>query len=170
MTQKGHKIKYVAYHEEAVELRYQGKTYAEISAYLTDKYKQEFSVDRLRRWFMKGGILEERYYDYSKKENDRRRKLMMEDMKKVASKIPKVLDEVIEEPVRHPFTGKIMTDENGNPIRKRNGTTVKAVQTIVDMLGFKVEDGDESDPLDEFFERQNEHLPDSDNEEHQGTV
>ncbi len=64
-------------HEIAIEMRYAGNTYEEISKALTDKFDKNHTPGKVRRWFQSGGMLDKPYFDYAKKENERRRQYMM---------------------------------------------------------------------------------------------
>ena len=149
----------MAYHHEAVELRYSGKPYAEVAAILTEKYKRDFRDATVRRWFMTKGILESEYLDYSKKENERRRNLILEEIKKLLPMIPAKFQQLLERVATHPFTGAKLKDENNQTIPKLDTVTVTTLKTLCEILGFKVEAGGEvSDPVDRYFERLDEEV------------
>lgn len=150
-------FKYMAYHYEAIELRYQGKGYDEMAQYLTEKYKKDFKIERLRKWFMTGGILADMYLDYARQENDRRRKFVMEEMKKLLPTIPKTYQEIIE---------RTLPDlTNGQKIY-HDSVKRQVLKDLCELFGFKLEPGaDGSDPLDEYFDRLEKHAeinPDDD--------
>ena len=153
---KKKEFKYMAYHYEAIELRYQGKTYNEIAAYLTEKFKKDFKDERMRQWFKSGGILEAMYMDHSRKENDRRRKFVMEEMKKLYSTIPKNYQEILERPITELTKGqRIMQDS----------VKAKVLKDLCGILGFTISDlGDGNDPLEEYFVRAEKEIDDNEGE------
>src|SRR3990167_1680378 len=81
-------FKFQAYHHEAVELRYQGKTYLEISLIIAKKYGRDFKESTCRAWFGRGHILDTVYLDYARQENERRRQATREELKKLVSVLP----------------------------------------------------------------------------------
>ena len=140
-------FKYMAYHYEAIELRYQGMTYEEISVALGTKYNKEFQNKRLRAWFASKGILERMYMDFAKKENDRRRQVVLEEIKKITSKIPKGYADLIKT-----LEGNLVDPKSAGVFRQ-------TLKDLCEILGFKVEPtGDGSNPLDDFFDKQDEEL------------
>lgn len=143
----------MAYHYEAVELRYTGKNYTEITTALTAKYNKEFKLDTVRHWFSRGGYLEKEYLDYAKKENLARQAVTVEELRKLAPKIPIIFSELLERVARKPFTGEVMNDDKGKPLRKLDMVTVVALKNLMAAMGFKMPDGDATDPLDEYFDK-----------------
>jgi hypothetical protein len=143
-TKKGN-MKLMAYHYKAIELRYDGLKYHEISTELTNQFKRDFLDQTVRRWFAKGGMLEHEYLDYTDKENDRRRRYMISEFKKLIPIIPKKFDELLNE--RMTKTGK-----------KLDIVTVATLKLMMESLGLKIEAQplNDKDPLDEFFDRQDE--------------
>lgn len=133
-------FKFMAYHDRAVELRYQGKTYAEIALLLTDEFKKDFRDDRIRKWFsLSTGILAHKYLEYARMENDRRRQVIMEELKKVAGRIPATFDLLLDRKY-----------QDGTP--KADMTTVAALKLACEVMGFKIEPMDPvGDPLDDYF-------------------
>lgn len=154
-------IKLMAYHFEAVELRYLGQTYGAIAAELQKKYGKDFRDDRVRRWFARDGILEAMYNDYSAKENERRRKLMLAELQKLYPKIPAKFQALLDRVKRHPFTGKELIDEKTNkPIEQVDQTTLKTLVALANLLGFKVTAlPEDEDPVDRYFDRAEGELP-----------
>lgn len=155
---KGKKIfKKMSYHYRAVELRYEGKTYQEIADILTRESHKDFNDSaRIRRWFMSGGILEKDYSDYAKKENERRRRVTLEELKKIVPTIPIKFQEVLERKYFYinKKTGDIVETDK-NIVDK---TTVTALLGLCKILGFQIDPPEaEDDPLDKYLEKLDEH-------------
>lgn len=149
-------ILFNALHTDAIDLRYRGMTYKEISKELFNKHGKYVLPQRLRAWFMTGGILHDKYAAYAKEENGERRELMQQQLRKIGMLIPKVLEETLFQPMRHPMTGQIMKDEEGNVLYMRNRTTNDAVKILSELLGarFSETDADDmEDVLDNYFKR-----------------
>jgi len=128
-----------AYHHRAVELRYEGNTYKSIAGYIAVEYKRAFNDDSVRRWFSRGGLLADAYMDYAREENDRRRQLMREELKKLVVKIPKKLEQIMDR-----------VDQLGQP----DMVALMAIKTLIDVLGITASDEKGSgDRLKEYFDR-----------------
>lgn len=135
------KFELKGFHYQAIEFRYEGKTYNEITTLLTEKYQKPFKENTVRHWFTSKRFLEKEYIDYAKKENDRRRQVVLEELKKIVPKIPLKFDALLER------KGKF-----GNPILDM--VTVSTLKYLCEILNFKVEPGnDMSNPVDEYFDR-----------------
>lgn len=82
---------------------------------------------------MRGGILEQEYIDYAKKENERRRRVVAEEMKKIIPKIPQKYVEILERSI-----------ESLDPetVVKRDNVTVKLLKDLCLLLGFKLNEDD----------------------------
>lgn len=150
----------MAYHYKAIEMRYVGKKYEEICEALTLEFKKDFLEQRVRRWFMRGGILEALYDDFAKKENDRRRMQIMEEAKKLLPLIPQKYHDLLTKRFAiNGITGEFIKDENGKKVEKLDSITVNALRNFCEMLGFKMQDAsDGSDPLEDYFDRAEEEL------------
>jgi len=59
-----------AWHYLAMEMRYQGKEYPEISQAIMEKFGKEFKAGSLRNWFSDGGKLFSLYYEFTEKMNN----------------------------------------------------------------------------------------------------
>jgi len=156
-------FKFQGYHYKAIEKRYHGKSYLEISTELSAEFNKAIRHQTVRRWFMRGGILESEYVDYCSKENDRRQKAMFQQMKKIVIKIPAKFDELLERQIyaKDKQTGEIV--ETG--IKQCDMVTVQTLKLIVEMLGLKEAPKDGEDPLDAYFDRlESRHKNDADNE------
>ncbi len=144
MTTSDHfkkKFELRGYHHQAIEFRYEGKTYKEITTLLTEKYQKPFKVDTIRRWFISSGLLEKEYIDYAKKENERRKQFVLEELKKLIPKIPITFDALL---------GR--KDKDGN--KKLDAVTIRTLELLCEILNFKVEPGsDTTNPVDEYFDR-----------------
>lgn len=144
-------FKFRRYHFLAIELRYQGKTYKEITENLTTVFKVSFRPDRIGHWFATDGILEKAYIDYARKENERIRRFIHEELKKLLPRIPKKLEELLQR-----------RDEFGQP--KLDAVTLGAIRTLCDLLDLKesIQEGPEGtqNRVDEYFERLEEHRAD----------
>lgn len=139
--------KLMAYHHEAIELRYQGKTYAEIAELLTSKYKRDFKDQTVRHWFSRTGMLDKEYRDYARQENERRRAYVLEELKKIVQVIPAKYQELIDRQIDNLSPGQQIYHD---------ATKRAILKDLCALLGFKVpeEDGDRGpDALDEFFDR-----------------
>lgn len=124
------------FHYEAVELRYQGKTYDEISRELTERHKRDFHLKTVASWFYSGGLLEEVYIDYSRKENNRRRRTMLEEMKKVSVKLPIGYDKLYNK----------LIQELDNPENdKADETFRKLLKDLAEIFGIKISPDDNED-------------------------
>lgn len=141
-------------HMRAIELRYEGKTHAEISEVLTNEFGKKHKLDKIMHWFAHGGRLELAYLDFAKKENERRRQLVMEQMKQVLELIPQKALELLSRKATNPFTGETLRDKDGKPISKADMVTVATLKLLMEALGFKVPAGtDEHDPMEEWIEQ-----------------
>ncbi|OGX31833.1 MAG: hypothetical protein A2787_06525 [Omnitrophica WOR_2 bacterium RIFCSPHIGHO2_01_FULL_48_9] len=141
MQQIATKINFRGYHYAAVELRYEGKTYSTVAEELAKRYHKDFHAQSVRRWFMRGGILETEYLDFASKENERRRQLVFEELKKILPKIPQKFDALLER-----------RDETGR--EKLDSVTLGTLKVLCEILDFKVKAGPPAeDPLDRFFNR-----------------
>lgn len=141
MEQKATKNNLKKHHYRAVELRYEGKTYENITTILAGEFKRQFHESTIRKWFMSKGALEALYLDYANKENDRRRKLVMEEMKKLTQQIPsnyQQLLKTLKDGINHPAMAGIMR---------------ATLRDLCEMLGFRVEELDNTNPVDDFFDR-----------------
>jgi len=134
-------FKFMSYHYRAIEFRYQGLKYEEISLKLAAEFKKEFLNQRIRKWFMHNGILDQMYLDYAVKENDRVRKVVLEELKKTTAMIPKGYDALI----------KTLKDQLDDP--KSAGVFRQTLKDLSELLGFKVEDNiGDGDPLNDYFD------------------
>ncbi len=145
-----------AWHYEAIELRYTGKTYTQMSEILWTKYGKRLPEVRLRKWFMRGGILHDLYEAHASRENDMRQSDIRQRLTALAESIPDVLQETLFTPLRNPFTGEIIKDRDGNTVFIRNKTTNEAVKILATMLGAKFDESENNkvgDVLDRYFDR-----------------
>ena len=133
----------------AIELRYEGKTYSEISMLLSQKFKFDFKEGTVRKWFQRGGMLELMYLDYARKENDRRRQVIVEELKKVTQVIPEKYSDILNRQLTN-------LDDEGQ--LKANEVVRKTLKDLCDILGFKIQPDDNADrdPLDDYFSRAEE--------------
>lgn len=150
-------------HHRAIELRYLGYTYKQICETLAIEFpagkRKTFHESTVRRWYMRGGILEAPYYDYCKKENERRRQLMVEDMKKLLPMIPPVLQQLLDRKVViYNAATKSYTMSKDS---KLDMVTVQTVKLILSTMGFQLDGGEAgTDPADKFFDRLDSEIPD----------
>lgn len=119
------KFKFRRYHHLAIELRYGGKTYKEIAESLTKIFKVNIRPDRIGHWFASSGILEQPYLDFANKESERSRRLVLEELKKLAPRIPKKLIALLER-----------SDESGKP--KLDAVTLGTLKLMCDMFNVNV--------------------------------
>ncbi len=143
-------------HYKALEYRYGGFTYKEIAEALNKEYpKMPPPYERIKKWFEVGGIVEQPYIDYAKKENDRRRQHLRQKMEGLLTQLPDKFRELINERfVINPFSGEVIKDEKGKPIPKRDKVLLDALNSLAAMMGFKIEQSEgeaEEDPVDRFF-------------------
>src|SRR3972149_4244680 len=96
ITDEKKEVKLMAYHYRAVELRYQGHTFPEVTRTITEEYQKDFKDTRVRNWFTSRGILFRLYLDYARQESERRRQLVLEEMKKLLPKLPQKLQELLD--------------------------------------------------------------------------
>ena len=137
------KFKFRRYHHLAIELRYEGKTYKEISEQLSEVFKVNFRPDRIGHWFASNGILEEPYIDFAKKENERVRRFVSEQLKGLLSRIPEALEGLLNR-----------VDETGNPRRDAlTLATIRLLIEIVDLKAYLQPEEEKKSILDEYFER-----------------
>lgn len=128
-----------AYHRRAIELRYEGHTFKEISGMLAVELRKGVHPDTVRKWFARGGFLNEDYLEYARQENDHRRQLMREELKKLVVKIPTKLGSIMDR-----------MDETGKP----DMVALMAIKTIVEILGITANDERQAqDVLGEYFKR-----------------
>jgi hypothetical protein len=156
MPQGDIKFALQAWHYEAIELRWQGKTYREMAEIIWSKYGKRLREDRMRRWFTRGGILHDKYEEYASRENDMRQSDIRQRLTALAESIPDVLQDTLFQPLRNPFTGQILKDEQGNILYIRNKTTNEAVKILATMLGAKFDESENNkvgDVLDRYFDR-----------------
>jgi pyruvate/oxaloacetate carboxyltransferase len=156
MQQTETKVALQAWHYESVEQRYQGKTYKQISEIIWTKYGKRMREDRIRRWFMRGGILHDNYETHANRENEMRQSDIRQRLTALAESIPDVLQDTLFQPLRNPFTGQIIKDESGNILYIRNKTTNEAVKILATMLGAKFDESENNkvgDVLDRYFDR-----------------
>lgn len=145
-----------AYHHEAIEQRYLGKTYKEIAEYLSKRYaagkRKDFKEVTVRFWFGTVGMLYDAYFEYSKSENERRRRAMTEELKKLLPMVPKKLLSILERKMIYldKKNGKIVVTEQD----VADKTTLGAVALLLKTLGFALDASDHGDdPSDHFFNR-----------------
>jgi hypothetical protein len=147
------------WHYRAVELRYEGKTYEEIVEGIKQEFGKQFHIASIRKWFSRGELLHNEYIDYAKKENERRRQLVLEELKKIAPLIPTKIQELLTSRYLVAWGKKVVDPETGKPMPMLDSTTVKTLALLAEMLGFKVESNDVAgDPLDEYFDRNDAEL------------
>lgn len=149
-----------AWHFVAIERRYMGETYEQIQMFLEEKFKRKFRSSSLRRWFMRGGVLHDRYFEYAAAENERRRREVQEQLKSMTSLIPKKLTEILENRyVRTKDGDYFRLEDGGEKIPVLDMVTVAALKQLSELLGFKVDGGPTGDPVDRFFERIEDETP-----------
>jgi hypothetical protein len=137
-------------HMRAIELRYQGNTYQKISDILTQEFGgQKLIEPRIRRWFNRGGVLDAEYLDYAKKENERRRRHIVEEMKKVTAEIPKNYSKILNRDESSLSPSKLIG---------RDLVLKGVLKDLCQLLGFKIEDTSDSDKLDEFWDEMEEEV------------
>ena len=133
-----------AVHYRAIELRYLGSTYKQVSELLKKEFKKNHGEHKVRRWFMSGGMLEAEYLDYSEKENERRRRLVLEDMKKITTLIPTAYEELF----------KKLVAELKKP-EATHETLRKLLRDLSELLDIKLErsEAKRQSTIDAFFDR-----------------
>jgi len=136
-----------AWHYEAVELRYLGLQYKEISQVLLEKYSKAFPDYRLRRWFANGGILHDLYAKYTIEHNKERQERMNKRLNSLAEDIPEILEETLNLVQVNPFTGQVVTGLDGKPIKVRNSVTNEALKILINLVK---ESGDPVDNAGNF--------------------
>jgi hypothetical protein len=136
---KHRKIDLLGHHYRAVELRYEGKSFREISFILGLEFKKAPDQETIRLWFTRTGLLHKEYLAYARAENDQRRQLMREELKKLVVKIPGKLAAIME---------------RVDATEKPDMTALMGIKTIIEVLGITAGDEKEStDVLKEYFER-----------------
>ncbi len=115
-----------AYHEEAIEQLYCGKSHKEIASYLVNKYKRQFTINKIGKWFMDGGFLEKEYNKYAKRESEERQRILRARMNEIIQLIPEKLQALL---TRKGKDGKEISDL----------LTLKTITSIWDLLGLKNE-------------------------------
>lgn len=149
MEQKGikkQKMRLRSYHHEAIEQCYLGKTYRKIAEYLNEKYTKTFTRNTISKWFMRNGFLEKEYLDFSRKESERRRRFVIEEMKKIISMIPEKYIEII---------GRDTKNLDPKTLIKRDTVTLRMLKDLCTLLGFRIDiSEDEPDPLDVYFDQE----------------
>lgn len=129
----------MGYHHRAVELRYQGSTYKDIMGTIAMEFRRGISESTVKKWFMRGGLLNQEYLEYAKAENLQRRQMMREELKKLVSKVPIVLDSVLSR-----------KDETG----QSDMVALQGVKLVVEIMGISGEEEPGSGSvLAEYFER-----------------
>lgn len=127
------------YHYRAIELRYQGRTYKEIMGDIGIEFRKGIHFDTIRKWFSRGGLLSAEYMDYARQENDQRRQLMREELKKLVAKIPQKVEKLLDR-----------EDDQGQP----DMVVVQTIKLMADMLGISAnEEAATGDRLGEYFGR-----------------
>lgn len=157
--------KLMAYHYEAIEQRYLGNTYPAVAEYLTGKYKRDFNPETVRWWFSQKGYLFDLYIDYAARENERRRRLMQEELRKLVPSIPKKFADLLNRVQRVPFTGEVLKDpDSKKEIDKLDMTTVAALKLLCEILDFKrIGEDTPGNPIDEYFDRLENEVKPQDN-------
>lgn len=127
------------YHYRAVEVRYEGKTFNDICGILGAEFRKGVHPDTIRKWFARGGLLENEYLDYARHENERRRQMMREELKKLVTKIPGKLDAII---------GRM--DNTGQP----DMVALMGIKTLIEVLGITASDDPKTGAkLEEYFKK-----------------
>lgn len=148
--------KYQAHHILAVQLRYQGLTHKEIAEHLAREFSRKVTPDTLRAWFRRDGYLNALYSDYAHQENEQMILLAREKMKKMLPTALEKLEDLLKKRFAYSMVGEPILDEEGNPVEKLDQVTHKAIVTILQSVGFKLEDMDTTDPVDAYFDRAEE--------------
>ena len=126
--------KFQAYHHEAVELRYMGAKFTEITEKLNaGNYGKVFKEPTVRKWFTADGYLERQYHIYATQENDRRRQQMRTDLAKLTDRVPLKMQALLDR-------------------KEVDSLTLKAVMALLKTLGINIETAP-ADVLDEYFDR-----------------
>ena len=118
----------------AIQLRYDGRSHQEITDILKQETQQEYKVDTLRKWFMRGGKLDEEYLEYARAENEQRRQVVMEEIKKLVPIIPIRLSQLLNRKKYNMF-GAMVKDEAGNPVLNLDRVTIETIAQICNLLG-----------------------------------
>ncbi len=127
------------HHHRAIELRYEGKTYKEITGHVAMEFRKGVHPDTVKKWFGRGGLLEGEYMDYARGENDRRRGLMREELKKLVGMIPPKLEQIIKR-----------IDGTGQP----DMVALMGIKTLIEVLGVSANDERKpQDILTEYFKK-----------------
>ncbi len=127
------------YHYRAIELRYAGKTFREICGTIAVDFKKGVHPDTIQKWFARKGLLHEEYMTYARAENDQRRLLMREELKKLLTQIPAKLQEIMNR-----------KDSSGQP----DMVALMGVKTIMETLGVTANDDTKTnDVLKDYFEK-----------------
>jgi len=137
---KKYEFKLQKYHYEAIEMRYRGLTYKEICKELQKTSPRPVKESTIMNWFSRRGMLGKEYLDYAKKENHRRRQVVLEELKKIVLKIPAKYDALLDR-----------VDSKGG--EKLDMVTRATLKDLCELLGFKFEPEGSSDPLDDYFDR-----------------
>lgn len=131
------------YHYRAIELRYEGNTFKDISGTIGMEFRKGIHPDTIRKWFARGGLLAEQYLDYARQENDQRRQLMREELKKLTGRIPQKIEKLLDR-----------LDERDQP----DMVVVQTIKLLVDILGLSGDDDPKTgDILGNYFRRLEAH-------------
>lgn len=144
---KNKPFKMRAMHYRAIELRYEGKSHPDISEILSKEFSMDIVVERVRRWFMSGGALDNHYLEYAKKENHRRRRLMVQELQKLAPKYVKRFEELLD---RRDISGALKLD----------AVTVNTLRELAKNLHLVETDETDEDPVDSYWARAENELDD----------
>ena len=118
----------------AVELRYEGKTYGQVTEALINEFNQSIAESSVRRWFSLGESLHDPYIEYAQAQNESRRKLVIEEVKKLMPIIPQRLNEILHRKKRDMF-GKLIHDEDKKTMIQLDTLTIDAIEQLRAILG-----------------------------------
>lgn len=149
----GHQKALQAYHREAIEQRYLGKTHAEVAAFISEKYAHGRNVGfkelTVRHWFARAGMLYLPYEEYAKTEDERRRRLLRENMDRLLQRVPKILEKLLDRKYVEQLPDGSFKITN---MERLDSVTLGTVRLILKAGGQNLID-DDDDPADRFFDR-----------------
>lgn len=136
--------KYQQYHHKAVELRYAGERFEDITDKINAIGAKTFRPATVRAWFATGGYLEELYFEYASQENDRRRQHMRAELGKLTRRIPEKFDALLAR-------------------KEIDALTLRTVTQLCKVLGIALDEKAGEDVLDEYFDRLEGEITNDDN-------
>lgn len=128
-------------HYRAIELRYEGVQYEEMRQIIKRETGKEWNISTVKHWFATGGMLEKPYLEYAEQQNEARRKMAMQELKKLIPLIPVHYRNLL---TRKGKDGKLKADK----------LTQSTLRELCRVMAIQMEErGGGNDPLEQFFDR-----------------